>query len=831
MISKELHNLIHRLESPIKSFRISALEDLIRDGANVEILPFLNRLRENEHDKECIQLFDQVIDVISGKKVKSAIPISNGAESFINSWKAANDEHRMNMLLALPARLPNNLKTIGPQLLYLTESALVSSRVIRIFCRSWPDDKLYMIVNAVNSDSLVLQLSALKTLVHIKPEALINNLPKLLSSNDPQIKALSIRALAKIDKEEALKYLQALLLSSKEEEKIAGLQNCFFLPFDTVKPILLKFFSVETNPELITQAGWIIDMNPDLNVPFYLYEIAERAPEKKAKLIKQIFNEAIKHLKTSGIIDSKFSQYTTKLQDWVEQRNALRFTRQIVALLNVPKIPENLDKHIRAYLTYKHVSYAFNEALKWPIPETVKKHLSFYLNGNQKSDVNTNEAQSIVEENKNTETINNDSTVNSSSIEESSTIESNNDNKNIVEEPQNNDLIIKQILDKNTPVESKIAAFEKLTESKTTGLQEIAIKLLSNNNYELATSALEYLGAVDPEQSFPYLGKCLKIPDIGMRTAALNILINYDFNQAISYLKMMLYSPNLKQQSMGIQCLDQFDFELIREVLTDYLCKCKDVELADAGLLYFAANPSSENVYSLFKIEQAHTGDIAEQAKKLRASCPEPVEKMAVNSELNINPQKNEKKTAIKSDKQPNKEIDAKKEEELKNRLKKEQAKKLTKKPAYAFKEEIPKPNSKDQLIAIYNISKNWLESKNKSILLIVLIIVAISCWNLFVPSSKASSIQNSGAIIASQNVREGTVKDIKNDKAIFITAQNEKFILDPINDGYKIPSVGNKLRISFVPFRKYPDDSLVVRIRSMVNINKFTNEFSGKAK
>ena len=215
MISKELHNLIHRLESPIKSFRISALEDLIRDGANVEILHFLNRLRENEHDKECIQLFDQVIDVISGKKVKSAIPISNGAESFINSWKAANDEHRLNMLLALPARLPNNLKTIGPQLLYLTESAIVSSRVIRIFCRSWPDDKIYMIVNAVNSDSLVLQLSALKTLVHIKPEALINNLPKLLSSNDPQIKALSIRALAKIDKEEALKYLQALLLSSR----------------------------------------------------------------------------------------------------------------------------------------------------------------------------------------------------------------------------------------------------------------------------------------------------------------------------------------------------------------------------------------------------------------------------------------------------------------------------------------------------------------------------------------------------------------------------------------------------------------------------------------
>ena len=101
----------------------------------------------------------------------------------------------------------------------------------------------------------------------------------------------------------------------------------------------------------------------------------------------------------------------------------------------------------------------------------------------------------------------------------------------------------------------------------------------------------------------------------------------------------------------------------------------------------------------------------------------------------------------------------------------------------------------------------------------------------MFAPSNAAANTGGTGAVIAAQNVREGTVDDVKNDKAIFITPQNEKLILSPLSDGYKIPDIGSKLRISFVPFRKYGDGSLVVRIRSMVLIDSFTKEFSGVAR
>lgn len=84
---------------------------------------------------------------------------------------------------------------------------------------------------------------------------LIDDLPELLNSKDPQIKALAIEGLAKIDKEEALKHLQALLLSADLSDRLAGIQNCPFLPFEMVKPVLLKYFAAENHPELLIRAG------------------------------------------------------------------------------------------------------------------------------------------------------------------------------------------------------------------------------------------------------------------------------------------------------------------------------------------------------------------------------------------------------------------------------------------------------------------------------------------------------------------------------------------------------------------------------------------------
>ena len=173
-----------------------------------------------------------------------------------------------------------------------------------------------------------------------------------------------------------------------------------------------------------------------------------------------------------------------------------------------------------------------------------------------------------------------------------------------------------------------------------------------------------------------------------MKSVALGILKNYDYNQAVSSLRAMLYSPDNKQQSMAMECIGQFDFALIRDMLTEFLCFDYHEHLIEAGLCHFAANPSADNVYSLYKIEQAHPGQIAEQAKKLREACPEPTEEMATSLD----------QTQTKKEESKEKEIKAAKEAELKERLRIEKEKKASKRPAYAYRSpvEIPERTSKN---------------------------------------------------------------------------------------------------------------------------------------
>ena len=294
-ISKEQQNILDNLRLPIKSFRIFALEEVIKSGGSPEILAVLEEISATEDDPECSMLISHAISAVNsrlgGTNNVETVSLDNVSD-FLTNWKEADENLRMHILSNLPVRLPKDVRTLGPE---LTEGVtpLVAARVIRTFGRNWPEDKFNLITNNLHSDSLVLKLASLRTMVHLKPDLLLDELPELLASPDPEIKALAIRGLVKIDKEEALNHLQALLLSPTKTERLAGIQNCPFLPFDMVKPLLLKYFAAETNSELLIKAGWIIEMNPDVEVPFRLFEIAERSPAKKAELVKKVLNESV----------------------------------------------------------------------------------------------------------------------------------------------------------------------------------------------------------------------------------------------------------------------------------------------------------------------------------------------------------------------------------------------------------------------------------------------------------------------------------------------------------------------------------------------------------
>ncbi len=788
--SKQQQLILDNLRIPIKSFRIFALEEIIKSGGNPEILSALKEIQATEDDQDCSILISNAIEAVSsrlnGDKNVKTINVDDNSD-FLGKWEEADDRLRMHIISNMPSVMPQEFRLLGPKLVE-GSSPIVTSRIIRLFGRYWPEDKYNIITNYLHSDNLVLKLASLRTLVHLKPDLLLNDLPQLLFSEDPEIKALAIRALVKIDKEEALKHLQALLLSPTKTERLAGIQNCPFLPFETVKPLLLKYFAAETNQELLVKAGWIIEMNPDVEVPFALFEIVERSPANKAELVKKVLNESVKLLNKSGILGDKFSLYTQKLQNWVVKRNALRFVRQIIAKLDGESIAPEIEQKIVVTIKQPIVREAFSEAINWPISGLVKQRIKEYLGINNTEIKSSQETKEHIKKEKQEKA---DNTIvkyqDFSLLEMLETITPE-------EVKEKFDEILLLLTNQQSNSELKVAVFQCLTRCKLRGAEDIAISLISSHDISVATAAVEYLGIVNPDCIIPYLGQCLKIPDIGMKSAALGILKNSDYNQAISSLRAMLYSSENNQQKMALECISQFDFVLVRDILTDFLCLNYPEPLLEAGLCHFAANPSSDNIYYLYKIERSHTGIIAEQARSLREACPEPVEKIAETLD-EITKIKNNSNVKAKS--QNNKPTKKTNEAELKERLRIEKEKKHSNRPAYAYRSSVEvqenTPNQNKIIIAVSVIA-----------LLIIISSVYSFFFNKKVPQEKPKSKVVTYEPVKSEPIEiEGEVVRFENAIIAIKATNKETYILAPLKDGWKVPEHGRLIRGIVVPYRR----------------------------
>ncbi len=807
--------ILDNLRIPIKSFRIFALEEIIKSGGNLEILSALKELQATEDDQDCSILISNAIDVVSsqlnGSKNVQNINIGDNSD-FLGKWEEADDRLRMHIISNMPAVIPQEFRLLGPKLVE-GSSPIVTSRIIRLFGRYWSEDKYSIIANNLHSDNLVLKLASLRTLVHLKPELLLNDLPELLNSTDPEIKALAIRALVKIDKEEALNHLQALLLSSTKTERLAGIQNCPFLPFETVKPLLLKYFAAETNYELLTKAGWIIEMNPDVEVPFVLFEIVERSPANKAELVKKVLNESVKVLNKSGILGDKFSLYTQKLQNWVIKRNALRFVRQIIARLDEERVAPEIEQKIAVTIKQPIVREAFSEAINWPISDLVKQRIKEYLGINNTEIKSSQETKEHVKKEKQEKA---DNTIvkyqDFSLLEMLETITPE-------EVKEKFDEILLLLTNQQSNSELKVAVFQCLTRCKLSGAEDIAISLIRSHDISVATAAVEYLGIVNPDCIIPYLGQCLKVPDIGMKSAALGILKNSDYNQAISSLRAMLYSSENNQQKMALECISQFDFVLVRDILTDFLCLNYPEPLLEAGLCHFAANPSSDNIYYLYKIERSHTGIIAEQARSLREACPEPVEKIAETLD-EITKIKNNSNVKAKS--QNNKPTKKPNEAELKERLRIEKEKKHSNRPAYAYR-------SSDE------VSENTIKQNQTTLLIAVIafLIVVSSVYYFFLknqaPKEQPKNEPELYSPIKNEPIEiEGKVVKVEKGVVSIKATNAETYILVPLKDGWKVPENGKLIRGTVVPYRRNSNGEIDANFgdSGYYYINAFTREF-----
>ncbi len=476
------------------------------------------------------------------------------------------------------------------------------------------------VISRLQSASAADRFEALEILVERFPDHLAEELPRFLVSEDPRMRILAIRGLAQVDREEALLHLESMLVTGSPTERKAAFQMAFQLPFSEIKPILLKFLAVENDPEMLGNAGVLFKINPDIEVPFRLWELAEISPRQKLPILDQIIKGACQAIFASGQFEDGGREYSSRLREWTQKRAALRFVQRQIDQASAGE--DSWDQEIQAALKREdrrpHLRWALESALEWPIPEAVKGIIRKQLEIGETGDSGRaggpeggREGQSPAETK--------ESPVRQSSAAPPTSVESSPQEQLRMlaglDQERGNEAkpMLEHLLSGKEVQEDILAgALRAGFHFQLTGFQETAKAALKHPNTSVVSAALEYLSFADKDLVFPLLGQFLKSTNPRVKTTALRILQSADPPRALSVLKMMLRSTITAERQAAMSSLVHFDFSLIRDDLCDLAAAGADTDLLKPLLCLFEANIANDHLYPLFRFGKMVS---AEQAR------------------------------------------------------------------------------------------------------------------------------------------------------------------------------------------------------------------------
>ncbi len=376
------------LASDNKGLRLHALERAIKLGASAELLGHLVARDGVESDPECRLLLQQATRVVKARlaALEPAVATAAVAEAATTStwlaqYEAADAAGRLALLDALAPPQIRELAPRAPELFGAEREPVVAAQWVRLFARQWPATALPVLTARLYEASLSVRIAVLEALILLAPFTLMRDLPRLLTDDDARLRALAVTGLAAIDIDEALKHVERLLLCDDRDRRSAAIGSCMGLDFSRLKPVLFKFFAVENDPQLLARAGLLVAINPDPEVPFRLWELAENAHGDKAMRLKAIMQDACRCIDNAGVLGDGFPQYLERLKNWILQRATTRFVTDCIAQLgdDDTAADEALADAIRRSMQQDHVRAAFVEALQWPLTAAVRQRVTDLL--------------------------------------------------------------------------------------------------------------------------------------------------------------------------------------------------------------------------------------------------------------------------------------------------------------------------------------------------------------------------------------------------------------------------------------------------------------------
>jgi HEAT repeat protein len=775
--------IIAELDLPITSFRLFALERAIQTGSSEALLAALTARSSAEDDPECRLLLQHAIHTVRARIGGKIFSGNASPGSVPPAFPDMDPFQKLHFLNGLPeegkaGHLQNALSWLETE----TDPLIVATIITR-FARCWPADKVTVLQRFLNSHLMTVRFAAIEALCGLHPKALEARLPQLLIHPDPRTQALAIKGLAAIDLKEAISHIEHNLLHLPSPQKTATLKICIFLPFAELKPVLLRFMASEQDLEFLEKAGLLFQHNPDGETPFRLWEIAEDAPPAKQNLLKTIIRGACQVLKDSGLMTEEYPKFVEKLQSWIQVRSFNRLLQEFVGAVQAdqPDGIRELEDRIRLLLEKPHLRKAWSAALSWPMPDAVRGRFSALLA--EKPDI----AQVPVP-------IGKPKTFDELSLDEKILWVS-----TCNEEDRAS---LTACLKKAIPADSEpedlratcLRAACRLNDSSFVG---VCLPLLNRKNPNLVAAAIEYMGTFDPENLFAQIGKFLQSPVARIKIAAVKMLKKQDVSQAISSMKALLSQPDPVQQKLALSCMIHFDFFLVRPVLAEYLKTCPDPDLLKVGFCFFLANPDVENLYVLFQIGKTLPPEQGNLLRETRKSLEAELTQSGILSPGKL----------------------AKLPEEFEERWQKECEK----------RDSGPRPYSVRHLHGTaagfsWGALAAYMEENRSTVLMAVLGIGAILLCFWLMSGYLSSGYDHkgkirSGALPAQVNTADLRIGEIRLQTGRVLAQADDgtRFLLLGERSRLKGLTVGNRVKVRFVPFRKTPDGLIVGTLRDCV--------------
>lgn len=424
--------------------------------------------------------------------------------------------------------------------------------------------------------------AAIEALEKRNPDRLKGLIVPLLINNNFGIRSRAVRLLHRWDPSEALRHFESMLFSNQESEKHAALYQAFFFPFRQIETLMLRYLSVESDPEMIKKAGLIFMTNPERHIPARLLEIRHACTGSRQKLVDVILKGVLQSLYQAKIVNAAPEQMLQVLQAHFKEKRIRLFIEHHSNALKSPAPESRLQSALKLSELARRGIEEAKQAVEAYLPrerdiDNVRK-VRYFLESGQLESAKTIEPAQKKPGNKAVRPVPARSAasvlkktvsqpVKPATLSEYSAKERQTLFSVITAETYEQNMAMIKPCFRELETNEQVSVIKLVERFGKASDSDMLIGCLQSDDQNILEATIETLSAINPEALHPYLPQLIKHRYDEVKLAAIRVFSLFDKKQAISLVEKMLFSIKPAQRQTAIFCLSSFDYNSVSQIL------------------------------------------------------------------------------------------------------------------------------------------------------------------------------------------------------------------------------------------------------------------------